>query len=102
MAVKVKGGKDPLSPQEYKMSNFVTYAQMSTSNEMKPYIAAVMLEDSGMDDKEFVLGDGRNTSQPRMRNSRSTSTIFFNGPLEPGASYRIFQKVIVENVSFYE
>ncbi len=57
-------------------------------------IAAAVIS-SGVDGNMFVLGDGKNTSDPTTRKHRSSTSDYFNGPLEPGANYSIFQRVII-------
>ena len=47
----------------------------------------------------FTLGDGKSTSNPTTRKRRATTTDYYNGALEPDASYRIFQRIVlIENV----
>jgi hypothetical protein len=46
----------------------------------------------------FVLGDGRNTDNPTSRKRRSTTSDYFNGLLEPGTSYSIFQRIIINEM----
>ncbi len=43
----------------------------------------------------FILGDARNSSDSTSRRRRSTSRDYYNGPLEPGASYSIFQRIFI-------
>ncbi|CAB3978864.1 Receptor-type tyrosine- phosphatase delta [Paramuricea clavata] len=101
VALKLKDGKEPTSSGSYENSEFVTYAEARKSTNSKPYIAAVVTS-SGVDGKMFVLGDGRNTSDPTSRRRRSTSSNYYNGPLEPGSSYSIFQRIVLsDKVEYY-
>ena len=93
VALKLKDGIQPISSDSYEDSELVTYAEAKRSTNPKPYIAATVLS-SSVDGNMFVLGDERNTSEPTTRKRRSTTSDYFNGPLEPGASYTIFQRVI--------
>ncbi|CAB4044008.1 sidekick-2-like [Paramuricea clavata] len=49
----------------------------------------------------FTLGDGRNTNNPTSRRRRSTSSDYYNGPLEPGTIYSIFQRIFINNKGDY-
>ena len=95
MALKLKdAGKQGRSPPSYENNEFVTYADANKSADPKPYIAAVLTSKDG---KMFILGDGRNTSNPTSRRRRSISSDYYNGPLEPGTSYSIFQRIFINN-----
>ena len=95
--MKLSDGKNLESPDNIGNDELVTYADARKSNEPKPYIAAVITL-SGLDENKFILGDGRNTSNPAIRRRRAAPTNYYNGPLESGASYRIFQRVFIEKV----
>ena len=70
------------------------YDEARKSTNPKPYIAAII---TSKDENMFILGDGKNKSDPTTRRLRATTTDYYNGPLEPGAS--IFQRIIfIENV----
>ncbi|XP_028416862.1 receptor-type tyrosine-protein phosphatase epsilon-like [Dendronephthya gigantea] len=45
----------------------------------------------------FILGDGGNTSFQTTRRRRSTTNDYYNGPLESGASYSIFQRIFLDD-----
>ncbi len=94
VALKVKDGEQPISSDSYEDSKLVTYAEAKRSTNPKPYIAATVLS-SSVDGNMFVLGDERNTNEPTTRKPRSTASDYFNGPLEPGTNYTIFQRVII-------
>jgi hypothetical protein len=94
VALKLIDGKQGRSPAIYENKEFVTYAEAYNSTDPKPYIAAVV---TAKDGKMFILGDGRNTSNPTSRRRRSTSSDYYNGPLEPGTSYSIFQRIFINN-----
>ena len=96
VALKLIEGKEHSSPDNYKVDDLVTYADTRSLSNQKPYIAAVITS-SSVDGNVFVLGNGRNTNHPRRRKRRSTTSGYFNGPLEPGASYIIFQRIIINN-----
>ena len=89
VALKLTDGKEPASSDSYEDNKLVTYATAEKSTKPKPYVAAVVTS-SGVDGNMFVLGDGRNTDDPTSR----TTSDYFNGPLEPGTSYSIFQRII--------
>ena len=97
VALKLKDGKEPASSDSYENSELVTYAEAENSTKPKPYIAAVVTS-SGVDGNMFVLGDGRNTDDPTSRKRRSTTSDYFNGPLEPGTSYSVFQRIIINEM----
>ena len=94
MAVKLEDGKEPLSSGSYENHELVTYDEARKSPNPQPYIAAVVTP-SGLDEITFILGDGRNTSDPTTRRRRSTAGKYYNGALEPGTSYSIFQRIIL-------
>ena len=94
VALKLKDGKEPASSDSYENNELVTYAEARKSTNPKPYIAAVVTT-SGVDENMFILGDGRNTSNPTSRRRRSTSSDYYNGPLQPGTSYTIFQRIFI-------
>ena len=94
--MKLKDDETPLSPDSYENNELVTYDEARKSTNQKPYIAAII---TSKDENMFILGDGKNTSNPTTRRRRATTTDYYNSPLEPGASYRIFQRIIlIENV----
>ena len=95
-ALKLKDGKEPTSSDSYQSSELVTYAEARKSTNPKPYVAAVVAS-SEVDENMFILGDGRNTSDQTSRRRRSISSDYYNGPLEPGTSYSIFQRIVLNN-----
>jgi hypothetical protein len=93
VALKLKDGKKPTSPPDsYENNELVTYNEARESNNPKPYIAAVI---TSKNENMFILGDGRNTSNPTSRRRRSASSDYYNGPLESGTSYSIFQRIFI-------
>ena len=92
VALKLKDGKEPASSASYENNELVTYAEARKSTNPKPYITAVV---TSIDGNMFILGDGKNTSDPTARRRRSTSSDYYNGPLEPGTSYSIFQRIFI-------
>ena len=100
VALKLKDGKEPTSSDSYQNSELVTYAEAGKSSNPKPYIAAVVTS-SGVDGNMFVLGDDRNTDNPTSRKRRSTASDYFNGPLQPGTSYSVFERIIINEMVWY-
>ncbi|CAB3990869.1 receptor-type tyrosine- phosphatase S-like isoform X2 [Paramuricea clavata] len=100
VALKLKGGKEPASSDSYENSELVKYAEARKSTNPKSYIAAVVAS-SGVHRNMFILGDGRNTSDPTSRRRRSISSDYYNGPLEPGTSYSVFQRIALNDKSEY-
>ena len=98
MALELKDGQESQSPASYENNELVTYAEAEQSTDPKPYIAAIL---TSKDENMFILGDGRNTSNPRSRRRRSTLSDYYNGPLEPGTSYSIFQRIFINNKVWY-
>ena len=98
MALKLKDGKKGRSPASYENNELVTYTEAEQSTDPKPYIAAVLTSKDG---NMFILGDGRNTNNPTSRRRRSTSSDYYNGLLEPGTSYSIFQRIFINNKVWY-
>ena len=94
MALKLKDGREVQSPASYENNEFVTYAEAKNSTDPKPYIAAVLTSKDG---DMFILGNGTNTSNPTSRRRRSTSSDYYNGPLEPGTNYSIFQRIFIND-----
>ena len=95
VALKLPDGKEPFSPDSYENNDLVTYGEAQKSSNPKPYIAAVV---TSKNENMFILGDGRNTSNPTSRRRRSTSSDYYNGPLEPGTSYSIYQRIFISEV----
>ena len=81
VALKLKDDKELTSSDSYQNSELVTYAEARKSTNPKPYIPAVVAS-SGVDGNMFILGGSRNTSDPTSRRRRSTSSDYYNGPLE--------------------
>jgi hypothetical protein len=98
MALELKDGQESQSPASYENNELVTYAEAEQSTDLKPYIAAIL---TSKDENMFILGDGRNTSNPTSRRRRSTLSDYYNGPLEPGTSYSIFQRIFINNKVWY-
>ena len=96
MALKLQDGKEPSLPDSYENNGLVKYEEARKSSNPKPYIAAVV---TSRNENMFILGDGRNTSDPKSRRRKSTSSDYYNGPLEPGTSYRIFQRFFINKVT---
>ena len=96
VAMKLEDGGDHSSPDNYKVDDLVTYDVATNLTSQKPYIAAVITS-NGADDNVFVLGDSKNTNYTTRQKRKSTTTGYFNGPLEPGTSYSIFQRIIINN-----
>ena len=96
VALKLKDGEEPTSSDTYENNELMMYVEARKSTNPKPYIAAVITS-SSVDGNMFVLGDGRNTRVPKARKRRSTASDYFNGPLEPGTSYSIFQRIIIND-----
>ena len=94
MALELKDGQKRQSPASYDNNELVTYAVAKKSSDLKPYIAAILTSKDGY---MFTLGDGRNTNTSTSRRRRSTSSDYHNGPLEPGTSYSIFQRIFINN-----
>ena len=92
VVLKLKDEDDkPSSPDSYE-NDLVTYEVARKSSTPKPYIAAVVTSNN---ENIFMLGDGTNTSNPRSRRRRTTSSDYYNGPLEPATSYSIFQRIFI-------
>ena len=92
VALKIQDGKEPSSPDSHKNNDLVTYNEARKSTTPQPYIAAVV---TSKNENMFILGDRRNTSNPTSRRRRSTSSDYYNGPLEPDTSYSIFQRIFI-------
>ena len=96
--MKLKDDETPSSPDSYENNELVTYDKAKKSTKQNPYIAAII---TSKDEDMFILGDGKNTSNPTLR-LRATATDYYNGPLEPGSSYSIFQRIFInEKVTLY-
>ena len=63
MALKLEDGKEPSSSGSYENHELVTYDKAKKSSNPQPYIAAVVTS-SGVNEITFILGDGKNTSDP--------------------------------------
>ena len=96
IALKLPDGKLPSSsPDSYRESDLVTYAEAKNSSQPKPYIAAVLTMST---ETEFKLGDESNSSLPTRRLRRSSSGGYYNGPLDPGTSYSVFLRIYEDKV----
>ncbi len=99
VALKVTEGKHRKSPSSYRNDELVTYAEAKSLTEPRPYIASVF-SSSDLESNVFILGDGKNTSFSKGRKRRSSTSEYYNGPLDDGASYSIFQRVFVDDKVF--
>ena len=96
IALKLSDGKlTSLRPDSYNEGDLVTYDEAKSSSPPKPYVAAVFTMSTG---NEFKLGDGSSSRLPTRRRRRSSSDTYRNGPLDPGTSYSVFQRVYIEKV----
>ena len=96
IALKLPDGKLPSSsPDSYRESDLVTYAEAKNSSQPKPYIASVLTMST---ENEFTLGDGSNSSLTTRRRRRSSSGGYYNGPLAPGTSYSVFLRIYEDKV----
>ncbi len=100
VALKIIGDKQPKSPDSYSNDELVTYAEAKQATEpARPYIASVFSASSqNSENSVFILGDGKNTTYSKERRRRALSREFYNGPLEAGTSYSIFQRVFTDEV----
>ncbi|XP_046857065.1 receptor-type tyrosine-protein phosphatase delta-like isoform X2 [Xenia sp. Carnegie-2017] len=89
--------KNPPPPSNFSNEDLIRY---STLSQPKLYIAAV-LKVSGVDMFVFILGDGLNSSISKPRTRRSTDRDYNNRPLSPDTTYRVFQRVIVNDMGVY-
>ena len=97
MALRLTDDEKTVSPDIYEDIDLVIYARTQNKTNPKPYVAALFT--SGGNDNTFILGDGRITDDPTTR----TANDYFNGPLEPGVTYKIFQRIIInKEVAFRE
>ena len=98
VALKLQNENEkPSSSASYENNELVTYDEARKLPNPKPYIAAVITS-SSVNGNTFVLGGGRNTRNSTSRKRRSTSSDYYNGPLEPGTSYSIFQRIFINKV----
>ena len=96
IALKLSDGELPSSsPDSYRESDLVTHDEAKSSSPPKPYAAAVLTMST---ENEFKLGDGSSSRLPTRRRRRSSSDTYRNGPLDPGTSYSVFQRVYIEKV----
>lgn len=86
--------KESRLPSELKNDDLVSYSEAISSAQPKPYIAAVIFPIT-KNTSLFTLGDVANTVVTRRR--RSDGRKHQNGPLKPGTSYKIFQRVFVDD-----
>ena len=73
----------------------MTYIEANSSSPPKPYIAAVLKNST---ENEFKLGDESSSSLTTRRRRRSSAGAYYNGPLDPGTSYSVFQRVYKDRV----
>ena len=98
IALKLSDSKRPSSsPDSYSEADLVTYDEAKSSPQPKPYIAAV-LTISNLMTGNFKLGDEASSDPPTRRRRRSNSDTYRNGPLDPGTSYSVFQRVYDDTV----
>ena len=98
VALKLTEGEDPnKTPASYRNDELVTYGEATASTIPKPFVAAVVRASGVKGTYMFILGDRSNTSTPTTRRRRSTSSEYHNGPLEPGTSYSIFQRIFIDD-----
>ena len=97
VALKLQDENEKPSSGSYENNELITYEKARKLSSPKPYIAAVIIS-SSVNGNTFVLGDGRITSNSTSRKRRSTSSDYYNGPLEPGTNYSIFQRIFINKV----
>ena len=90
VALKIINSKQLNSTDSYSNEELITYSEARRSPKPQPYIASVLYA-SGLKINKFVLGDAKFTSN-------SASREFYNGPLEAGTCYSIFQQVFFDEV----
>ncbi|XP_046856877.1 uncharacterized protein LOC124450290 [Xenia sp. Carnegie-2017] len=81
------GTEESRLPSNFKNTDLMTYSKAISSTQPIPYIAVVVSRRDFTPD--FTLGDGENTTR------RSNGENYYNGPLKPGTSYKIFQRVFM-------
>ena len=91
---KLTNGKEPALSGSYKNNELVTYAEHENSSNRQPYIAAAITF-SDFDENVFILGDGSNTHEPASQRRRFTTSDYYNGPLDPTTSHRIFLRIFL-------
>jgi hypothetical protein len=90
VALELSDDNKIVTPDNYDDIDLVTYSGMQNKTKPKPYVAAVVTS-SGAGGNTFILGDGRMTDDPASR----TTSDYFNGPLQPGTTYKIFQRIFI-------
>jgi hypothetical protein len=90
VALKLTEYQETVSSDNYDEIDLLNFSRMQNKTKPKPYIAAVFTS-SGVGESTFILGDGRITDYPTSR----TTSYYYNGPLEPGTSYKIFQRIVI-------
>ncbi|XP_046858701.1 receptor-type tyrosine-protein phosphatase F-like [Xenia sp. Carnegie-2017] len=81
------------SPFTLNVEDLETYSTPSPPN---LYVAAV-LKPSGGGIFVFILGDGSNSSISGLGGRRSPERVYYNAPLKPNTTYRIFQRVVIND-----
>ncbi|XP_028416861.1 uncharacterized protein LOC114541076 [Dendronephthya gigantea] len=100
VGLKVEDSNELRITGSYDNNELVTYGEARKSSDPKPYIAAIFTS-GGVNEDVFILGDGKNTSDSTSRRRRSTASDYYNGPLEPGTRYSIFQRIILNDQDYY-
>ena len=96
VVLKVKEGKQPNSPDSYSNDELLSYANARRLSEPRPYIACVISRGSHESDV-LVLGNGKHSTHSSGRKRRTSTSDFFNGPLEGDTSYSISLRVFVDD-----
>ncbi|XP_046858719.1 receptor-type tyrosine-protein phosphatase kappa-like [Xenia sp. Carnegie-2017] len=96
--IAMQGDRQNLpSPFTLNVEDLETYSTPSPPN---LYVAAV-LKPSGGGIFVFILGDGSYSSISGTRGRRSTERVDYNAPLKPNITYRIFQRVVINDQGDY-
>ncbi|XP_046858728.1 receptor-type tyrosine-protein phosphatase T-like [Xenia sp. Carnegie-2017] len=96
--IAMQGDRQNLpSPFTLNVEDLETYSTPSPPN---LYVAAV-LKPSGGGIFVFILGDGSNSSISGTRGRRSLERVYYNAPLKPNTTYRIFQRVVINDQGDY-
>ncbi|XP_031573109.1 receptor-type tyrosine-protein phosphatase delta-like [Actinia tenebrosa] len=83
------------NPDEYKPSDLLTYQEARKRKpDLVPYITAEFSAEDFHSYRIFRVGDAKNYSTTARRR-RDTDGHYYNGPLEPGTYYSVFQRAAV-------
>ena len=86
------------SPESITPKDLMTYEEAHKSLVPAAYITFQFRGQDFDAFREFVVGDGENSSSKTRNRRSSDGEVFLNKPLQPNTNYRVFLRAFIETV----